>query len=129
MGGHRPCFGRRRPMSRQLILTVLVFVVALGSGMVIGMNFPSQGASPHQQERSWLADQLKLTSEQREKMKSIWSEMLPEGQGRSGERGGSGRRNDSRRQLIRERNEGIAALIPPERKADYEKVLARFEQQ
>jgi Spy/CpxP family protein refolding chaperone len=114
-------------VSRQLLLTVLVFVVALGSGTVIGWNVPRHSNSPRPQERSWLADELKLTPEQRERMKSIWSAMLPEGQGRQGERGPG--RHDARRQLIRERDEGIAALIPVEKKADYEKVLARFEQQ
>jgi len=115
-------------VSRQLLLTVLVFVVALGSGTVIGWSLPRHNNSPRPQERSWLADELKLTLEQREKMKSIWSAMLPEGQGRQGERGGQGR-HDARRQLIKERDEGIAALIPVENKAAYEKVLARFEQQ
>lgn len=115
-------------MSRQLALTVLVFVVALGSGVVIGMNLPHHGDSPRPQERSWLADELKLTSEQRERMRAIWSAMLPEGQGRSGEHGGTGRHSEARRQLIRDRDEGIASLIPSDKKTEYESVLARFEQ-
>ena len=123
VGRYGPNLWRRRQVSRQLLLTVLVFVVALGSGAVIGWNLPHHRNSPRPQERSWLADELKLTSDQREKMRSIWSAMLPEGQGRQG------RHNDTRRQLIRERDEGIAALIPAEKKADYEKVLAHFQQQ
>lgn len=115
-------------MSRQLFLTALMFIIALGSGMVIGMNLPQHSSSPRPQERSWLADELKLTSEQREKMRAIWSAMLPEGQGRSGERGGTGRHGEARRQLIKDRDEGIAALIPADKKAEYESVLARFEQ-
>lgn len=109
-------------MSKQLLWTVLVFVVALGSGIVIGVNLPRREA-PARGERSWLADELKLSPEQREKIKAIWQEMVPGGPG------GPGRRGDGRRQLFRERDEAIAALVPPERKADYEKVTARFDQQ
>lgn len=119
-------------MSKQILWTMLVFVVALSSGVLIGRNLPRQGQSPHPQERSWLADELKLTPEQRERMKTIWSEMLPSGQGgpgRSGGQGGPGRHSDPRRQLFKERDEAIAALIPPDKKAEYESVLTRFEQQ
>ena len=41
-------------------------------------------------------DELKLSPEQREKMKSIWSEMLPGGPGR-GDRHGDSRRADLQR--------------------------------
>ncbi len=113
-------------MSRQLLLTVLVFVVALGSGLVIGMNLQRGGDSPRPRGRSWLADELKLTSQQREQMKTIWEAMVPGGSGReSWER----RQSDTRRRLYKERDEAVAALVPAEKKADYEKVLARVEQQ
>jgi Spy/CpxP family protein refolding chaperone len=113
-------------MSRQLLLTVLVFVVALGSGVVIGLNLPRHGESPRPRGRSWLADELKLTPEQRAKMETLWSELLPGGSGREG---GERRPGDARRRLYRERDEAIAALIPAERKAEYENVLAHVEQQ
>ena len=103
-------------MSKQLLWTVLVFVVALGSGIVIGMHLPSREA-PHHREGSWLVEELKLNPEQQEKMKSIWQELLP------GRPGGSGRRGDGRGQLFKERDDAIAALIPPERKAEYDRIL------
>ena len=105
-------------MTKQVLWTVLVFAVALGSGVVIGMNLPR--ATAHgPRDRSWLEEELKLTPEQREKMKAIWSEMLP-GRRQGGER---------RWQAIKERDEAIAALVPPEKKAEYGKITARFEQQ
>lgn len=113
-------------MTRQLLLTVLVFVVAMGSGMVIGVNLPRHGESAHPRGRSWLADELKLTPQQREKMKTIWEQMLPGGSDReSWQR----RQSETRRRLYKERDEAIAALVPAEKKGEYEKVLARLDQQ
>lgn len=113
-------------MSRQILWTVLVFVVALGSGIVIGRNMAQRGVVERPaKEGSWLEQELKLTPEQREKMKAIWQEMVP-----GGGRGGPGAgRHDGRRQLFKERDDAIAALVPAERKADYDAVLAKFEQQ
>jgi len=68
----------------------------------------------------WLAAELNLTPEQREQLKAIWSE--------TASRGGHDR-EDRRRQLYRERDAAIVALIRPEDKPRYEEILKSHAEQ
>lgn len=106
-------------MTKQKVLMVCLFLVALGCGFVAGRNF---GRPEHEgrREPSWLADELKLTSAQREQMRTIWSETL-KGEGQ--------RHGDRRRQLQRERDEAVVALLTAEQRTAYDKVQERFGQQ
>lgn len=106
-------------MTKQILLTVFLFVVALTSGVFIGMNVHGHGDRPPH-ERSWLTDELKLTPVQQDQMRAIWSEIAP----------GSGRRHDDkRRQMTKERDDAVAALFAPDQKAAYDKVIEHYNQQ
>jgi Spy/CpxP family protein refolding chaperone len=96
------------------------FLVAFAAGLVVGMKVCRTSASPTTRpghRGSWLATELDLTAQQQEQLSAIWSETA-----RGGGRDGS----DRRRQLARERDEAIAALVRTEDKARYDKILADY---
>ena len=103
-------------MTKQILLTVFLFVVALTSGVFIGMNVHRPGERPSH-ERSRLIEELKLTPAQQDQMRAIWSEIAP----------GPGRRHDDkRRQMAKERDDAVAALFAPEQKSAYDKVIEHY---
>lgn len=111
-------------MSKQIILTIVLFVVALGSGIVVGVNLKHGGGGDRgAQERSLLADELNLTSAQRDQMREIWSAMT------RGSGPGGASRHDSMRQMQKERDDQVVALLTPEQKASYDKIQEHFSQQ
>jgi len=98
-------------------VVIVGFVVAFTAGLVVGIE--SRRTAGTRQPRpgrhgGWLAAELNLTSEQQEQMREIWSKMA--------ERGGRDR-EDRRRQLYRQRDEAIAALVRPEDKQRYDAIL------
>jgi Spy/CpxP family protein refolding chaperone len=112
-------------MSKLIVL--VSFLAAFAAGLAVGVKWFPQAepttttapATRPDRHGSWLADQLELTPAQQEQMKKIWSEVP----GRWRERG------DSRRQIFRERDEAVAALIGAEHKARYEEIQRQlFEQ-
>jgi len=102
-------------MTKTKILLVLVFLVTFAAGAVAGRLSAQSGHRPP--GRSFLAAELNLTSEQREQMHNIWSEVMGEG----------GRRQwEQRRLLGQERDQAIAALMTPEQKPQYDKILQDY---
>lgn len=106
-------------MTKQILLTVFLFVVALGSGIVVGWNIPHDRPAMRR-DQSWLGNELKLSSEQREKMKNIWAEVLQHGGPRHG--------SDARRQFAKERDEAVVALLTPEQKTAYDRISEKYNQ-
>jgi hypothetical protein len=101
-------------MSRMHLLIISLFSVALGTGIVVGMGM-TRGPMPHN-DRGWLADQLGLKPEQSEQMKAIWE----------GVRGSGKPRNDARMQYRKERDDALQALLTPEQKAAYGKLVDHY---
>jgi Spy/CpxP family protein refolding chaperone len=104
-------------------LVIVCFVVAFAAGLVVGLEArrasdPTTTRPSH--HSGWLATELSLSPQQQEQLKTIWSE--------TAERGGRGR-EDRRRQLYRQRDEAIAALIRPEDKSRYDQVLKDYSEQ
>jgi Spy/CpxP family protein refolding chaperone len=107
-------------MTKVKIIVVVGFLVAFAAGLVLGFESRERTAQPaaRQEHRGgWLTAELKLTPEQQEKMKTIWSEMP----GRGGRE-----REDRFRQLRQQRDEAIKALIRPEDKPRYDQILKDF---
>jgi hypothetical protein len=67
---------------------------------------------------SILSTELQLTQEQRDKMREIWSDS---GLHRDG--------FDRRRQMQKERDDAVVALLTPEQRKSYDQVQERFTQQ
>ncbi len=103
------------------MVVIVGFIVAFSAGLMSGIAWKGHpGAKPHggpESRESWIADQLKLSPEQQKQMKEIWSE-------------GGGRREswDKRNQLRKERDEALAALVRPEDKPAYDKIVADSKQ-
>ncbi len=108
-------------VSKQILLTVFLFVVALGSGVIVGWNIP-RAAPPGGRDRSGLATELKLTPEQQKKMGEIWQDVV--------RRGGSRQQHwDARRQASKDRDDAIVALFTPEQKTAYDRIMQKYNQQ
>jgi Spy/CpxP family protein refolding chaperone len=98
------------------------FLVSLAAGLVIGLELrrPASASTPPAtapttRPRSMLATELALTREQQQQMDQIWQEA-----GRRGPR----EMDEKRRQVRKERDEAIAALVRAEDKAKYDQILA-----
>jgi Spy/CpxP family protein refolding chaperone len=62
--------------------------------------------------------ELNLNAEQKDRMKEIWADFA---------RGGPREHEEKRRQLRRQRDEEIAALIRPEEMGEYDKIQNRYD--
>jgi Spy/CpxP family protein refolding chaperone len=109
-------------MKAKLVVSV-GFAIAFAAGLVVGlwMRQPAIAAAVAQQqkdERSWLARELNLDAAKGEEVKRIWSDAM-----RSSSRE---RDEERRRQLRKERDEAVAALIRPSEKAAYDRVMVEY---
>jgi len=103
-------------MAKTKILLVVVFLVTFAAGAAAGRLLWQ--SSPHRGgPSSFLAAELNLTSEQRDQMHKIWTSGLGEGGQRQWEQ---------RKALGQERDQAIAALMTPEQKPQYEKILQDY---
>ncbi|HOB75713.1 MAG TPA: Spy/CpxP family protein refolding chaperone [Phycisphaerae bacterium] len=101
-------------------LVVVCFVAAFAAGLVVGLQW--RAPEPPQTKRpsrggGWLARELDLTPSQQEELDKIWSQIA---------RSGGREREERRRQLYRERDEAIVALIRPEDELLYEAILSDY---
>jgi hypothetical protein len=114
-------------MSRVRIVFLLGFILSLAAGVVVGMVVSRPGvmiAGPATKPssdrdpggRNSFAEKLELTPQQDEAMKKIWNEV--QASMRQFEAG----RFDRRHALADERDKAVLLLIPPEKKADYERI-------
>lgn len=114
-------------MIKTKLLMVFGFFVAFGAGTVVGLfsrrlevAVPAGVVAPEPPRRSRLAQELGLSKEQDEQIKKIWQAL--EQEFRVAERESEGRRAA----LRKEKEESILALVGPERKADYEKMIQEY---
>jgi Spy/CpxP family protein refolding chaperone len=108
-----------RMLNKTNITLLLAFATVFGAGAVIGM---ARHSGQHENQRlrgSWLRQELDLTDEQHEKMRSIWSEVMSSQQGRNGW--------EKRRELQKEREQALAEMLTPEQKERYAQVNAEYD--
>ncbi len=107
-------------MTRTIV--IICFLVAFAAGLTVGIE-SYQAVAPSldgpKRCESGLAADLGLSAEQQEQLKKIWSET-----GRGGGRGW-----EERRQIYRERDEAIAALIRPEDQPRYDEIMKKHAEQ
>jgi Spy/CpxP family protein refolding chaperone len=101
-------------MSRVKIIIMFAFVLAMFAGVAVGMLGARMPAS--REPRSWLADELNLSSDQRDQMRAVWQDVS------------KNRQTDweRRRALDKERTEAVLALLSDEQKARYDKINQDF---
>jgi hypothetical protein len=105
------------------IVVIVGFVVAFAAGLMVGMDSHRPGAaSPTTKPSypSWLVAELNLTTKQQEEMHKIWSDTAKKGRHEQ---------DEARRQLRRERDEAIAALVRPEDYGRYDQILKTYNDQ
>ncbi len=110
------------------LLVIFGFCLALAAGVALGLRLqmpavhpaaPATGPSsrPSHRGAGWLSAELGLSAAQEEQLQKIWSETARR----------SGREQDElRRKCRRERDEAIAALIPPADQPQYQAVLEAY---
>jgi hypothetical protein len=100
------------------LILFATFVLVLLAGIVLGRlwgRLPERRLAPDSSP-SWLADQLNLTQEQRQKMDAIWAEARKElGDGMK-----------ARRDLEKQQADAIVALLTPAQKSDYDQIVQNF---
>ena len=121
------------------MMVLVGFCVAFAAGVVAGrgrglMNAassttsppnvaPSTGPGPHRGgggpggPNSWLVRELGLSTEQAEQLRQIWADTAMRGRGE---------REDQRRQLRKDREDAIAALVRPEDKDKYQQIQETY---
>jgi Spy/CpxP family protein refolding chaperone len=103
------------------------FLIAFCAGAVVGISSKhgtllssngteSSGPTTRQNHQSWLAQQLNLTAQQVEQLNVIWSDVTHSGDAT----------RDQRRQLRKDREDAIAALVRPEDHDTYQKILDNY---
>jgi hypothetical protein len=110
-----------------LMSLMLAFILTLGAGVVVGVaagrhtptvpgqQVPVTTRPAEPKTGGWLPDALGLNTEQREKLKAIWTATVP------------GPSEKARRsQLIKERDEVLYNLLTDEQKQQYQKEMAEY---
>ncbi len=106
-------------MTKVRIAVILGFALAFVAGGSVGMLAATEQAPTSRRGRGPdMAAQLGLTSEQREKMRDIWTEFVV---GRDQEF------RDGKRALWQEKDEAIEGLLTDEQRIEYDAILADCE--
>src|SRR5881392_1964228 len=97
-------------MSRVKTIITFAFVLALFAGVAVGML--SARLPQSHEPRSWMADELNLSPEQRDQMRTIWQDVS------------KNRQSDweKRQQLDKERRDAVLSLLSEEQKAKYDQI-------
>jgi Spy/CpxP family protein refolding chaperone len=110
------------------VIVILGFALAFAAGLVIGSRraivehvpaseVPTTSPSERRGPGGWLQEQLGLTSDQRQQLDKIWSEIA---------RRGRSEHEDIRREFRRERDAAIADLVPPAALGEYDAIINHY---
>ncbi len=104
-------------VTRARLIIAVAFIVTFLAGIAAGLAFKPMPPPPPR-EGSWLERELKLSPEQREKMRAIWTDVMRD----------AGRQSsmDRRRELQKERDEAVRLLIPEEHLSEYDLTLMEY---
>ena len=111
------------------LVVIFGFLLAFVAGLIVGVNRPqpvvSTNSSPtgpatRQSRESELDALLNLRPEQKAELKKIWSEMADRGRKQH---------EDQRRDLRRERDEKVQALLTPEQKSRFDQIHKDYDDQ
>jgi Spy/CpxP family protein refolding chaperone len=114
-------------MNRLKLHIFLLFFVALGTGILVGMGLsrtvviakPAATSTRPGGDRPSLTEALSLTAAQSEQLKSIWTDWDPSRQSRS----------DRHLQFQQQRDESVQALLTSSQKTAYEDLQKKYRQQ
>jgi Spy/CpxP family protein refolding chaperone len=98
------------------VILIAAFLLIFAAGTAVGLL--TFWPRPRAKRRTWLAEELNLTPRQREQMHEIWSQAMKA----SGEQ-----RHATWRELVKQRDEAIVALLTDEQRAQYEQIIQDYE--
>ena len=102
-------------MTKIKTILIAAFLATFAAGAVTGLLVAHLYQRPH--VPSWLGTELNLTSQQREQIHNIWSEVMDV----------TARQRGEQREALRlERGQKIKALLTAEQQASYEAILTEF---
>jgi uncharacterized membrane protein len=109
------------------LVVIFGFMLAFVAGLIVGVNRPQRiastnapGPTTRQNRESELDALLNLRPEQKAELKKIWSEMAERGRKQH---------EDRRRDLRRQRDEKLEALLSPQQKATTQQVRQEYDEQ
>ncbi|HWB54506.1 MAG TPA: hypothetical protein VG722_09945 [Tepidisphaeraceae bacterium] len=107
-------------MNKTIVTILLGFLLTFAAGVVVGLvparhMFPP----PPPPDRSWLADQLHLTKDQRDQMQQIWSEVMPHPRDQM---------MDKRHELQRQRDDAVRDMLTPEQRKKFDDIVHTYDQ-
>ena len=120
---------RNKRTNAVLLSLMIAFLLTLVAGVVVGMaagrhtpavekQVPITTRPAEPKGGAWLPDALGLNTDQREKLKAIWTETV---------QGPSQRANSAKRsQLMKERDEVLYNLLTDEQKQQYQKQMSEY---
>src|SRR5207248_6231379 len=111
-------------MKMTKIVVMLGFAMAFAAGLAVGLEMRQTAVAAAPTTRpgrghGWLVTELGLTPQQQEQMRTIW-DAVP--------RGGHDQ-DDRRKEYKRQRDEALTALVRPEDRARYDRILKTFSEQ
>lgn len=107
-------------MTKTKIILALTFLLVFAAGAVVGTVRQRIAVGPHGPEDrgSWISKELNLSPEQREQMRTIWSELSPGTRERE--------HGDKRREFQRHRDDAIKALLTDEQRVKYDAIQKEY---
>lgn len=106
-------------ISSTKILMVAAVILATGAGALVGVAASRpQAPAPKRPEGSWLAQELRLTPEQQDQMRTIWAHATNTGEDFA----------ERRSALEKERDDALQALLSPTQREEYQQIRDQYTQ-
>ena len=105
-------------MSKTKAILLFCFASVFAAGVLVGA-VARRATAPRRERHSWLSQELDLTPDQRDQMRDIWSDAM---------RGSREQQHQERRALREKRDQALQDLLSDEQKAEYEKILLKYEE-
>lgn len=103
-------------MTKARVVTAAALVLAFTAGVPVGWSFNPfhERGGGGMMNPAWLSQELDLSSDQREKMRDIWSNTAREMDG------------DAGRRASHEKDDQVRAILSDEQKDEYNEIMATF---
>jgi Spy/CpxP family protein refolding chaperone len=104
-------------MTKTKVILLVSFLLIFAAGTALGIWISGER---HPERRSWLVNELNLSSDQEEQMRKIWSEVM-DTRGRQ--------HGEQRAALAQKRDQDIAALLSDAQRTQYQAILQEYSRQ
>jgi len=102
-------------MTRTKVVLIVSFLLVFAAGTALGVLITRFRTS--HRHRSWLTAELKLTPDQQDQIRKIWSETM---------RSGFGKQSDRRKAAAQERNQATLSLLSEDQRSRYDAIQQEY---